>query len=147
MASTQCLQALGWYCGSHKCQQMEGFVRSHRCILKYVIHFFVSHFCLFLAFLIFFNFAKNAAQNEYNQLVSSKLNISFGSYSVVLTIEPSRGYGDGGEVRQYAANSGNIDCQDRINGSIGFCWGHCWVTGRWSANTGWTEHQIYPHRH
>ena len=25
------------------------------------------------------------------------LNISFGSYSVVLTIEPSRGYGDGGE--------------------------------------------------
>ena len=32
-----------------------------------------------------------------NQLFSSMLNICFGSYSVVLTIGPSRGYGDGGE--------------------------------------------------
>ena len=88
----------GGTAGHTSVNKWRGFVHYHRCILKYVIYFFVSHFCLFLAFLIFFNFAQNAVQNEFNQLFSSVPNISFGSYSVVLTIEPSRGYGDGGEA-------------------------------------------------
>ena len=61
---------------------------------EFVLNIFISLYVI-PGFSIFFNFAKNAAQNEYNQLFSSMLNICFGSYSDVLTIGPSRGYRDG----------------------------------------------------
>ena len=65
VATTQCLQALGWYRESHKCQQMEGFcMLSSVIILKYefVLNIFISLFVII--FLPFLYFCPNAAQNE-----------------------------------------------------------------------------------
>ena len=48
------------------------------------------------------------------------LNISFGSYSVVLTIEPSRGYGDGGEEGSMQLTAAILTARTTLMGQLVF---------------------------